>query len=104
MLRYYALYFACMKCEGEIFDCCQLAKSFVANHEDVVMMWRYLNLIHVAGYTGLGNTYVPLFVACRLTQGTHWTNHLPPPLFARRSPPLTIHVSPLFVPSCPLYV
>ena len=55
--RFYELYFACMTCEGEIFDCCQLAKSYLADPEDVVMLWRYLNLIHVAGYTGLGSTY-----------------------------------------------
>ena len=55
--RFYEPYFACMACEGGTFDCYQLAKSHLADPEGVVMLWRYLNLIHVAGYTGLGSTY-----------------------------------------------
>ena len=55
--RYYQLYFMCMKCQGLIFDSCQLAKSYLAKEEEVQTVWRYLNLIHVAGFTGLGKTY-----------------------------------------------
>ena len=55
--RYYQLYFICMKCQGHIFGICQLAKSYLAKEEDIQTVWRYLNLIHVAGFTGLGKTY-----------------------------------------------
>ena len=55
--RYYHLYFICMKCQGLIFDSCHLAKGFFVKEEDIQTVWRYLNLIHVAGFTGLGKTY-----------------------------------------------
>lgn len=45
--RYSEQYRMAMSLEGCIFDTCALATAHIGNHDEILRLWRYLNLIHV---------------------------------------------------------
>ena len=46
-----------MKLRGCIFDVCMLSRSIFKDDVTVMRVWRYMNLFHVLGYTGLTPVY-----------------------------------------------
>lgn len=74
--RFYAQYFASMRCESRIVDICTMARAYIKPKESlrdtdlkkyesgkliaeslVHDLWRYVNIVHIAGYCGLSPVY-----------------------------------------------